>query len=53
LVKHINDYLINCEDFNNLNGNENMTGTGIMQGYVHPHTQLKKLGILHTHRPTR
>jgi len=29
---NIYDYLINCEDFNNLNENGDMVGTGIMAG---------------------
>ena len=50
-------YLINCEYFNNLKENENMTGTGIMAGicylHTHPYTQLKKSGIPHTHTHTQ
>ena len=29
-------YLINCEYFNNLNGNIDMAEVSIMAGYVHP-----------------
>jgi len=42
-------YLINCEYFNNLNENGDMGGRILWRVYVHPHTQLKKSGIPHTH----
>ena len=46
-------YLINCEYFNNLNENGDMAGRILWRVYVHPHTQLKKSGISHTHTHTQ
>ena len=50
-------YLINCEYFNNLNRDRDMVETGIIveictSTYL-SHTQLKKLGIPHTHTHTQ
>jgi len=46
---YIYGYLINCEYFNNLNKEGDMTRTCIMAGCVHPHThphtQLKNSGF--------
>ena len=50
-------YLINCEYFNNLNGDRDMAETGIMVGictspYPSPHP-IEKVGIPHTHTHTQ